>query len=108
MTLGNKVRERFESWKKTNPMIGDVRGKGPMLALELVTDKKTKAPAAAQAKEVSRRCVEKGLLLLSCGNFGNVLRTLMPLVISEAELERGLSVITSYSIHYTKLYDPCR
>lgn len=91
--LGEKVRARFESWRKDIPLVGDVRGKGPMLAIELVTDRAAKTPAAAAAKEVSRLCVEKGLLLLSCGNFGNVLRTLMPLVITDEQLERGLSIL---------------
>ncbi|EPR44528.1 4-aminobutyrate aminotransferase [Desulfovibrio sp. X2] len=91
--LGEKVRARFESWKESIPMVGDVRGKGPMLALELVTDREKKTPATAQAKEVSRRCYEKGLIVLSCGNFGNVIRTLMPLVISDEQLERGLAIL---------------
>jgi 4-aminobutyrate aminotransferase/(S)-3-amino-2-methylpropionate transaminase len=74
-------------------IIGDVRGKGPMLALELVEDRETKQPAAAKAKALVNRCFEKGLVLLSCGNMGNVIRTLMPLVITEAQLDKGLAIL---------------
>ena len=74
-------------------MIGDVRGLGPMLALELVKDRETKEPAAKEAKALVQFCYEKGLILLSCGNFGNVIRTLMPLVIDDDQLERGLAVM---------------
>ncbi|OPX38818.1 MAG: 4-aminobutyrate--2-oxoglutarate transaminase, partial [Desulfobacteraceae bacterium 4484_190.2] len=68
-------------------------GKGPMLALELVKDRETKEPAADEAKALVKFCYEKGLILLSCGNSGNVIRTLMPLVITDEQLERGLSIM---------------
>jgi 4-aminobutyrate aminotransferase/(S)-3-amino-2-methylpropionate transaminase len=73
-------------------IIGDVRGKGPMLAMELVADRSTKEPAADKAKKLVQTCHDKGLILLSCGSFGNVIRTLMPLVITDDQLERGLSI----------------
>jgi 4-aminobutyrate aminotransferase / (S)-3-amino-2-methylpropionate transaminase / 5-aminovalerate transaminase len=74
-------------------IIGEVRGKGPMLALELVTDRKTKEPATEAAKKLTQICYEKGLVILSCGNFGNVIRTLMPFVITDEQLDRGLSIL---------------
>jgi 4-aminobutyrate aminotransferase/(S)-3-amino-2-methylpropionate transaminase len=64
-----------------------------MLALELVKDRETKEPAADEAKALVKFCYEKGLILLSCGNFGNVIRTLMPLVITNELLERGLAIM---------------
>ena len=91
--LGKKLRDRFDDFQKEFEFIGDVRGIGPMLALELVADRKTKEPAADKAKQLVRVCHEKGLILLSCGNFGNVIRTLMPLVITDEQLERGLSIL---------------
>lgn len=91
--VGEIVRGRFESWKNTFELVGDVRGLGAMQAVELVTDRKTKTPATAQTKAWCAYCVERGLLLLNCGNFGNVVRTLMPLVITEEQLERGLSIM---------------
>jgi len=91
--LGRKLRERFDSLQGRFEMIGDVRGKGPMLAMELVKDRETKEPASAEAKALVKFCYEKGLVILSCGNFGNVIRTLMPLVISDEQLERGLAIM---------------
>jgi len=91
--LGEKVRQRFDQFKQQFEIIGDVRGKGPMLALELVKDRATKQPAADEAKALVKVCHQKGLILLSCGNFGNVIRTLMPLVITGEQLDRGLSIM---------------
>jgi 4-aminobutyrate aminotransferase / (S)-3-amino-2-methylpropionate transaminase / 5-aminovalerate transaminase len=91
--LGQKLRQRFEAMQNRFEIIGDVRGIGPMLALELVKDRVTKEPAADQAKALVRFCYEKGLVILSCGNFSNVIRTLMPLVITEEQLERGLAIV---------------
>ncbi len=91
--LGKRLRERFDALQKQFEIIGDVRGKGPMLALELVKDRETKEPAADEAKAVVKFCYEKGLILLSCGNFGNVIRTLMPLIITDEHLERGLAIM---------------
>jgi 4-aminobutyrate aminotransferase/(S)-3-amino-2-methylpropionate transaminase len=91
--LGQKVRLRFDAWQQQFELIGDVRGLGPMLALELVKDRENKEPAAEEAKALVQFCYEKGLILLSCGNFGNVIRILMPLVIDDDELERGLAIM---------------
>jgi 4-aminobutyrate aminotransferase/(S)-3-amino-2-methylpropionate transaminase len=64
-----------------------------MLALELVQDRETKAPAKEAADKLVKFCFDRGLVLLSCGNFGNVIRTLMPLVITDEQLERGLAIL---------------
>lgn len=91
--LGARLRDCFDVWSGKYPIIGEVRGKGPMLALELVADRKTRAPATALAKELVARCVKRGLIILACGNHGNVIRTLMPLVITDEQLERGLAIL---------------
>lgn len=91
--LGETLKVRFDAMQQRHEIIGEVRGKGPMLAMELVTDRVTKKPATDQAKALAGRCFEKGLVLLSCGNFGNVIRTLMPLVITDAQLDKGLSIL---------------
>jgi 4-aminobutyrate aminotransferase/(S)-3-amino-2-methylpropionate transaminase len=64
-----------------------------MLALELVEDRETKAPAPALAAATTTAARERGLLLLSCGIYGNVIRILAPLVATDAELERGLGLL---------------
>jgi len=91
--LGKKLKKRFDAFQKEYELIGDVRGMGPMLALELVKDRETKEPATDEAKALVKFCYDKGLIILSCGNFGNVIRTLMPLVITDELLERGLAII---------------
>lgn len=91
--LGRVVRGRLEAWQKQYPIIGDVRGMGPMLAMELVTDRESREPATTQARELVARCVKRNLVLMGCGNYGNVIRTLMPLVISEEQLERGFAIL---------------
>ena len=91
--LGKKVRGAFEELQSKYEIIGDVRGLGPMLALELVKDRKTKEPAADEAKRLVQIAFEKGLVILSCGNFSNVIRILMPLSIEEPQLEKGLAIL---------------
>jgi 4-aminobutyrate aminotransferase/(S)-3-amino-2-methylpropionate transaminase len=91
--LGRKVLPSFQGLQKKYEIIGDVRGKGPMLAMELVRDRETKEPAKEEADRLVKICFEKGLVLLSCGTFGNVIRTLMPLVITDAQLEKGLGIL---------------
>ena len=89
--LGETLQKRFTDLAARHEIIGEVRGKGPMLAMELVEEREAKQPATDKAR-VSR-CFEKGLVLLSCGNFGNVIRTLMPLVITDEQLEKGLAIL---------------
>ncbi len=91
--LGKKLRERFDLWQQDIELIGEVRGLGPMLALELVKDRETKEPASEAAKGLVKFCYEKGLLLLSCGAYGNVIRVLMPFVITDEQLQRGLAIM---------------
>jgi 4-aminobutyrate aminotransferase/(S)-3-amino-2-methylpropionate transaminase len=100
--LGRTVRQRFEEWQGRYDLIGDVRGLGPMLALELVEDRKTKAPATDKARALVKYAYENGLVLLSCGEFGNVIRTLMPLVITDDQLERGLSIMEKGLVEVSK------
>ncbi len=91
--LGTKIRAKFEDFHKRFELVGDVRGLGPMLALELVKDRETKAPAATETKALVKFCYERGLVILPCGNLNNVIRTLMPLVITDEQLERGLAIM---------------
>jgi len=91
--LGQRVRRTFDGFHRDFEIVGDVRGLGPMLALELVEDRETKTPAAEKTKALVAHCQARGLIILACGNFGNVIRTLMPLVITDQELDRGLSIL---------------
>ena len=88
--IGEVVRGRMEEWQRRYPQIGDVRGLGAMLAIELVEDRETKRPAAALASAVVEAAADRGLLLLKAGTHSNCIRVLCPLVISDAELEEAL------------------
>ncbi|HJZ51433.1 MAG TPA: 4-aminobutyrate--2-oxoglutarate transaminase [Candidatus Acidoferrales bacterium] len=93
--LGQRFDARARDWKKRWPLIGDVRGLGAMRALELVRSRDTREPAKEEADEVLRHCREHGLILLSAGSYGNVLRLLVPLVITEDQFDEGLDVLES-------------
>jgi 4-aminobutyrate aminotransferase/(S)-3-amino-2-methylpropionate transaminase len=91
--IGQKVLERFKDFQNNHSLVGDVRGLGAMVGLELVMDRKTKEPATALTKQLISLCREKGLLMISAGTHSNIIRPLMPLVITDEQLERGLSII---------------
>jgi len=90
--LGNKLKERFEKWQKQFQVIGQIRGLGAMLGLELVKGP-NREPAPEEAKKIQNFCLEKGLLILICGTFSNVVRVLAPFVITDEQLEKGLSIL---------------
>jgi 4-aminobutyrate aminotransferase/(S)-3-amino-2-methylpropionate transaminase len=90
--LGETIRARMESWQGRWPRIGDVRGLGAMLAIELVTDPATKEPDTDAATAVVEAAAERGLLLLKSGIYSNCIRVLTPLVLTDAELDEALGV----------------
>ena len=91
--LGRKVRKHFIELMNKHEIIGDVRGLGPMLALELVKDRRTKVPAPDETAAVVKVAFEQGLNILTCGQYGNVIRTMMPLVITDQQVEKGISIL---------------
>ncbi len=90
--LGDQLRERMLAWQQRFPQIGDVRGLGAMLALELVEDSETREPAPRLASAVAEAAAERGLLLLKSGIYSNCIRVLTPLTLSDAELDEALAV----------------
>jgi 4-aminobutyrate aminotransferase/(S)-3-amino-2-methylpropionate transaminase len=91
--LGEKLRARLEAWKERYPAVGDVRGMGPMLGVELVKSRDTKEPDKEGAQRLARHCYENGLVILTAGTYGNVIRLAMPLVIEDSVLDEGLAVM---------------
>src|SRR5262245_1733529 len=91
--LGSRIRARLDEIAARVENVGEVRGIGTMLAFELVTDRESKEPAAALAKRTTDAARERGLILLSCGTYGNVIRILVPLVIDDEDLARGLELL---------------
>ena len=88
--VGEVLRSRMLEWQARWPQIGDVRGLGAMLAIELVVDPVTKTPAPDLAANVIEAALQRGLLLLKAGVHGNCIRVLCPLTISDGELDEGL------------------
>nr|WP_295836856.1 4-aminobutyrate--2-oxoglutarate transaminase [uncultured Azospirillum sp.] len=93
--LGERIAGRFRTMAQRNSLsvIGDVRNLGAMVAMELVTDRETKEPAADLTKALVAKAAEKGLILLSCGTYANVIRVLVPLTASDALVDEGLDII---------------
>ena len=90
---GKRAMDRFGEMMERFEMIGDVRGRGLLIGVDLVKDRKTKEPARAEAMKVCYRAWEKGLIMISFGRFGNVLRIAPPLNIKREELETALMII---------------
>jgi len=91
--IGEIMLPRLTKLAETYPVIADVRGRGAMIAIEL-TKPGTLEPDPASTAAVASFCHKAGLLVLTCGTFGNVLRFLPPLVIGEDLLEEGLDILT--------------
>ena len=93
--IGRTVTKRYRKWQEDCPVVGDVRGLGAMIGLELVKDKETKEPAPELTRKVILTCAQKGLLIENAGTWGNVIRFLAPLVITDEQLEAGLEILES-------------
>jgi 4-aminobutyrate aminotransferase / (S)-3-amino-2-methylpropionate transaminase / 5-aminovalerate transaminase len=91
--IGQLFQSLTRDWPRRFPLIGDIRGVGAMRAIELVKDPATKDPAAEQTRQVLAACHRRGLLIISAGTFGNVIRVLVPLVATDAQIEEGLNVL---------------
>jgi 4-aminobutyrate aminotransferase / (S)-3-amino-2-methylpropionate transaminase / 5-aminovalerate transaminase len=93
-TIGARIEAAAREWEKTCPLIGDIRRRGAMVGIELVTDRQTREPAKHEAKEIIRLAAARGVILIAAGTFGNVIRFLTPLTIADEELDEGLTVLS--------------
>jgi 4-aminobutyrate aminotransferase len=89
--VGAMMMERLEGWKRSHPTVGDVRGRGLMIGIELVKDKATREPAAVQRNRVETLAFERGLMVLGCGE--NSIRLCPPLIVSEREAMVALDIL---------------
>jgi 4-aminobutyrate aminotransferase/(S)-3-amino-2-methylpropionate transaminase len=90
--VGETTRARMLAWQERWPQIGEVRGLGAMLAIELVRDAASKTPAPDLTSAVVAAALARGLMLITCGVYGNCIRVLVPLVVTDAELDEALGV----------------
>ncbi len=97
--LGERFRKRALKWQARWELVGDVRGLGAMQALELVRSKTTRQPADAETSQLSQYCYEHGLVTITAGSYGNVIRLLMPLVITDEQMDEALDVLESALAH---------
>jgi 4-aminobutyrate aminotransferase len=91
--IGARIRTRLDAIAARHDQVGEVRGLGPMLALELVRSREGREPAGELAQATVAEALDRGLVLLSCGLDGNVVRILVPLVVSDEDLDRGLDLL---------------
>ena len=91
--LGQKFEQRGKKWTKQFQIIGEVRGLGGMCAIELVKNPATREPASEETKKIARYCYEHGLITITAGTYGNVMRILVPLIVTDEQFEEGLDVL---------------
>jgi len=91
--IGARIEARLREWAARMPLLGEVRRRGAMAAVELVRDRASREPAKEETAAIVREAAGRGVLLVSAGTYGNVIRFLAPLVIEDEELDEGLSVV---------------
>ncbi len=91
--IGSITIKRLKALQERCTVVGDVRGVGAMIGIELVQDRQTKEPAKEITSKVVKYCLEQGVMLISAGIFSNVIRLLIPLVVTDEQLDRGLTVL---------------
>ena len=92
-SIGGRFQKRAQEWGKRFDLIGDVRGLGAMRAIELVKSRETLEPAPDETKKISQYCYEHGLITITAGTYGNVIRILVPLVVTDEQMDEGLDVL---------------
>lgn len=93
LEIAKMCRKEFLQWKEELKEVGDVRGIGCMMGIEFVTDQESKEPNGALASKIVTYCVQHGLLVESAGAYSNVIRFLCPLVVTDAQIDRGLTIL---------------
>jgi 4-aminobutyrate aminotransferase / (S)-3-amino-2-methylpropionate transaminase / 5-aminovalerate transaminase len=91
--LGARFQQRAKEWQGRWSIVGDVRGLGGMQALELVKSAETREPAPEETKKITQYCYEHGLITITAGSYGNVIRVLTPLVITDEQFDEAMDVL---------------
>lgn len=91
--LGQRFRKRAAKWQAQWELLGELRGLGAMQALELVRSRGTRQPADEETRQVSKYCYEQGLVTITAGSYSNVIRLLMPLVVSDTQMDEAMDVL---------------
>jgi len=91
--IGAQIRTLGETWQREIPKVGDVRGLGGMMAIEFVKDRTTREPDPDAVAKISSYCLQHGVITMRAGLYTNCVRLLMPLVITDEQLQEGLAVL---------------
>jgi 4-aminobutyrate aminotransferase/(S)-3-amino-2-methylpropionate transaminase len=91
--IGRSFQRRAKQWQARFEVIGEVRGLGAMQALELVKSQDSREPAADETKKITQYCYEHGLITITAGTYGNVIRVLVPLVITDEQMNEAMDVL---------------
>jgi 4-aminobutyrate aminotransferase/(S)-3-amino-2-methylpropionate transaminase len=97
--LGERFRKRAAKWQAQWELVGEVRGLGAMQALELVRSRNTRQPADEETQQVAQYCYEHGLVTITAGSYSNVIRLLMPLVITDVQMDEAMDVLEAALAH---------
>jgi 4-aminobutyrate aminotransferase/(S)-3-amino-2-methylpropionate transaminase len=97
--LGKKFETRGNQWQKQFQIVGEIRGLGGMCAIELVKNPVTREPAGDETKRVAQYCYEHGLITITAGTYGNVMRILVPLIVTDEQFDEGLDVLEAALAH---------
>ncbi len=92
-SIGDRFRKRAQSWQARYEIIGDVRGLGAMRAIELVKSRETRESAPEETKRIAQYCYEHGLITITAGTYNNIIRVLVPLVITDEQMDEALDVL---------------
>jgi 4-aminobutyrate aminotransferase/(S)-3-amino-2-methylpropionate transaminase len=99
LSRGNEIGERFsrraKAWQSRFELIGEVRGLGAMQAIELVKSPEGREAAADETRQITKYCYEHGLITITAGSYGNVIRVLVPLVITDEQMDEALDILES-------------
>jgi 4-aminobutyrate aminotransferase/(S)-3-amino-2-methylpropionate transaminase len=100
--IGERFRRRAAQWQSQWDLVGEVRGLGAMQALELVRSRETRQPADEETKQIAQYCYEHGLILITAGSYSNVIRLLMPLVITDAQMDEAFDILEAAIQHVSE------
>jgi 4-aminobutyrate aminotransferase/(S)-3-amino-2-methylpropionate transaminase len=93
--IGERFRQRASEWQARFDLIGEIRGFGAMCAIELVKSRDSREPAPEETKKITQYCYEHGLITITAGSYGNVIRVLVPLVVTDDQMDEALEVLES-------------
>ncbi|ASS77149.1 4-aminobutyrate--2-oxoglutarate transaminase [Tumebacillus algifaecis] len=91
--IGHQLQQRLQKLATNSPLVGEIRGVGAMTAFELVRDHETREPATDETAAIIQKCLQRGVIIFKAGLYGNVIRFLLPLVITPEQLDEALDVI---------------